>query len=351
MGVNKGPFSILRKNIRALLKQTRSIFGYPDPIVIIPYGGFANDQRIYLKGRILEQINIYDNSSGSKFKNLLNTYRRFETDEIPCATVEIEIEGQCFELETDDEGYFTLDTNWKPPSSDNQDTWIKAHIHLIDPESSNQTQITEIGEIFYSRREHEYGIISDIDDTILQSHVTSRFKWKMMYQTFLKNASQRKPMEGVVQLFNALYLGSDEQQANPIFYVSNSPWNLYDLLLKFLNLQEMPKGPVLLRDYGLKPAGHFSEHKIESIRHILTMFPQMPFVLLGDSGEKDTDYYLQIADEFPNRIKAIYIRKVKDNKNASRIGELISQRTDLAILLSDNSEEFIQHARGTGLIV
>ena len=83
------------------------------------------------------------------------------------------------------------------------------------------------------------GIISDIDDTVLQSSITD---WKTAAQlTFLGNARTRKPLLGVAKLYAALQAG-----VNPLFYVSSSPWNLYDLLEDFMRLNEIPPGPIFL---------------------------------------------------------------------------------------------------------
>ena len=38
---------------------------------------------------------------------------------------------------------------------------------------------------------------------------------------------------------------------NPLFYVSSSPWNVYDVITQFLELQGIPHGPVMLRDVDI----------------------------------------------------------------------------------------------------
>ena len=334
----------------SLLKQIVSFFGAKDETLIVPYIGYASDKKIFLKGRVLKNKGISTNPSNSKLRNLINTYKRFETDEIGCIDINVLVNGQQFDLTTDEEGYFWIDGEWDAPPLDQSGIWLKTQFNITNKDRGNKDGVTAIGEIHYSTGNFEYGIISDIDDTVLLSHVTSRLKWKMLYLTLFKDAFGRKPVLGIVRFLTTLVKGSDGQQSNPIFYVSHSPWNLYDSIIQFLDIQNLPKGPVLLRDYGLRPSGAFGDHKEETIRHILTTYPNKQFILLGDSGEKDADYYLQIAQEFPNRIKAIYIRKIRDGRNASRINELIAQHADVDILLSDTSEKFIKHAREIGLI-
>lgn len=101
-------------------------------------------------------------------------------------------------------------------------------------------------------------------------------------------------MEGMVDLFSKFVKGGNGKRINPIFYVSNSPWNIYDLLTKFLDIQNLPEGPVLLRDYGLeyiRKRANSRGHKLDTISDILRTYPELPFIMLGDTASKDADYY------------------------------------------------------------
>ncbi len=59
------------------------------------------------------------------------------------------------------------------------------------------------------------------------------------------------PLEGAKELCELLYKGSSGNKANPIFYLSNSPWNPYNYLSIFLETQGFSKGPLLMRDIGI----------------------------------------------------------------------------------------------------
>ena len=69
---------------------------------------------------------------------------------------------------------------------------------------------------------------------------------------------------------------------NPFFYTSKSPWNLYAPLVEYLEVQQLPLGPLLLRDFGLRPE---KERKRKAIEEILATYPKLKFILSGDSGE------------------------------------------------------------------
>ena len=42
----------------------------------------------------------------------------------------------------------------------------------------------------------------------------------------------------------------------------------------------------------------------------MSFFPTIPFVLVGDSGEKDFFLYQKLAKEYPDMVKAILIRDI-----------------------------------------
>src|SRR5690606_6523602 len=126
---------------------------------------------------------------------------------------------------------------------------------------------------------------------------------QMLKLTLFNNAHTRLPFEGVAALYQAFHAGAGGSEKNPLFYVSSSPWNLYDLLDEFFYLQDIPKGPFFLRDFGIDKdkfivSGH-EEHKIVQIEKILSTYPDMKFILIGDSGEKDPEIFTNVVQAFP----------------------------------------------------
>jgi phosphatidate phosphatase APP1 len=175
---------------------------------------------------------------------------------------------------------------------------------------------------------------------------------------FLHNAKTRLPFAGVSEFYKSLQLGRNGKRNNPFFYVSSSPWNMYDLLRDFLDLNEIPAGPLLLRDFGLtnnalvKGGGGHMGHKFKEIERILMTYPDLNFVLVGDSGQEDPKIYREVALRFPGRVLAIYIRDVQlaeREKIAIDISkELFAQKLEMVIV--DNTSEAADHAAKTGLI-
>ncbi|MBA2346543.1 MAG: App1 family protein, partial [Rubrobacter sp.] len=145
-------------------------------------------------------------------------------------------------------------------------------------------------------------------------------------------------------------------ETNPIFYVSTGPWNLYDLLEDFLDIQGIPAGPIFLRDWaGLKDVlrgmDHRS-HKLAVIRDLMDAHAELPFVLVGDSGQEDAETYAQISEEYPDRVLAVYIRDIR-RKGRTGIVQKIAERVrafGIPMLLVDDTVAAAEHAASVGLI-
>ena len=189
----------------------------------------------------------------------------------------------------------------------------------------------------------KYGIISDVDDTILHTGATEIAT--MAKLTFFGNARTRAPLDGVAKLYEEMQCSVDGDPANPIFYVSSSPWNLYDLLEDFLELNAIPRGPLLLRDLGFDDnkflkSGH--DHKLDKARRLIQTFDELPFLLFGDSGQEDARLYATAAEEFPDRIAAIFIRDIDpgvDSEHDAIVNDYVRQAAEVSVpmyLVSDS---------------
>ena len=210
-------------------------------------------------------------------------------------------------------------------------------------ELSGDPSVCTVARVLVPSPRARFGVISDIDDTIVQTHVTSRLK--MLLTVALTNAATRKPFAGAGAFYRALHGG-----VNPFFYVSKSPWNLYPVLVEYLRLQSLPEGPLLLRDFSLRMK---KQHKEESIEAILQTYPKLPFVLIGDSGEKDPEIYADVVRRHPKRILAVYIRSVgSDPRRLRAIEQLIEvvAKTGCQLVFSADSYAAATHAAGQGLI-
>ncbi|UII26980.1 App1 family protein [Fulvivirga maritima] len=138
------------------------------------------------------------------------------------------------------------------------------------------------------------------------------------------------------------------ENKNPLFFVSGSSFNLYDLLTKFCQHHNIPKAPFLLRNLGLDNEKWFKlntdKYKKAYIEEILQMYPDLSFILIGDSGQKDPEIYTSLCEKYPNQIKAIYIRHVGDQARLDEINAL-GQQISADFLVMNHSKEAIKHLK------
>ena len=302
----------------------------------MPYLGYGTAQKLTACGRVLEDEGFLPATDGdSRWRNLIQFYKRLESDEVPGARIRASFLGRETEGVTDREGYFKLVL--EPRGRLGPGTWQDIALQLPD------TEVTATARILVPPARARFGVISDIDDTIVASHVTR--KVRMILTVALSNARTRKPFPGVAAFYRALHAG-----VNPVFYVSKSPWNLFPPIVEYLELQGLPLGPVMLRDFGLRPE---KEHKRKTIEEILNTYPKLRFILIGDSGEHDPEIYSGIVQRFRDRIRAIYIRSVNpDPKRIAAVERLITEvaKTGCQLVLAPDCEPAAAHAGAEGLI-
>jgi len=328
-----------------------------DPLQIIAFQSYGTDSHFYARGRALEDESI-DLEANNTWQLIVNSWKRFGTDEIKHVGLDLKLpNNNILKATTDRKGYFWVEANLENLKSlTNDEGWLPFELSYNDVNIKRtiQNQNRFPGELLIPSSKAKFGVASDIDDTILHTGVVSLLKWRLIYNSIFKSAKSRIPLEGSVEFFHKLHRGSSGDNANPIFYVSHSPWNLYRYLELFLKQNDFPKGPILLRsvsealkkkELGDKP------QKQKEILNLLKTYPDLPFILIGDSGEHDPDIYIEVAEKFPNRILAIYLRSVKHKKKMLRVRRLIENYSLTPVLLVENSQQAIEHAREHGFIV
>ncbi|GAB4376650.1 MAG: DUF2183 domain-containing protein [Elainellaceae cyanobacterium] len=328
--------------------------GIQDPINVLPYRGYGTPERLYLKGRVLRDEGIkLREQHAPLWKNLWSMYKRFETDEVVHAHLRVSLGNFQQEIETDDEGFFEV-TIQPQPAIDDDRLWQPIDLELLQPQPP-PCQGHDRAQALVVHNQARFGVISDIDDTIVYTAATDVLK--MIRIAYLGNSKTRKPFDGVAEFYHALQQGQNGE-GNPIFYVSSSAWNMYDLFAEFMDFNQIPPGPILLRDIELAPDNLLSfkheRYKLEQIQPIFENFPQLQFILIGDSGQKDAEIYRNLANTYPNRILAVYIRNVTPN-NRQRDRELEAIATDIKeqggqLVVFNDTSEAMAHAASQGWI-
>jgi len=340
-----------------LFNQIRKLFGLEGCPVIMPYRGYGKGNTIYIKGHVLDDKVLYEtNKADKKRKNMLAMLSRYMSKALPGREVVVECLEQHFTLKTDQEGYFeaTLELEGQVTVKG----WTPVSYHLRENKVGKNTVPPAEGEIYFPEANQEFGIVSDVDDTIIVSKASKALQ--KLNLILFKNAKTRLPFTGVAAFYEALRNGPDRKCCNPLFYVSSSEYNLYDFLVDFCESQGIPKGVFLLQKYKnnlweiLKSGGGSHTHKADKIRHLLEVYPDTNFVLIGDSGQRDALLYSRIVEEYPKRIKVIYIRNVSAaGPRIEHLNELAKkvQKEGVDMLLVEDTAEAARHALQMGLIM
>ena len=236
--------------------------------------------------------------------------------------------------------------------------WRPVELELLDPPPPDGQPVRETCFVLVPPPSARYIVISDIDDTVIKTNVAHFIR--MARTVFLGNARLRLPFEGVGAFYRALYQGASGQEHNPMLYVSNSPWNLYDLFSDFFQMQDIPVGPVLiLRNWGISRDRpdfaplHARAFKTAAIRSILDIYPDLPFILIGDSAEKDPEIYQDIVSQAPGRVLAVYIRNISRKPKRIKAIEALAARVIEAgstLILADSTLPLAEHALQQGWI-
>ncbi len=158
-----------------------------DPLQIITFQSYGRGNRLYLRGRALEDENI--NLEGKGFLKLfLNSFKRFNTDKISNTELTIRLnDGRVLETKTDSKGYFKISESIENLQSLIDDEgWMSYEIsykHAIEGRKIQQENCF-VGKMLIPAATASYGVISDIDDTILHTGVASRLKWRTQKHLF-----------------------------------------------------------------------------------------------------------------------------------------------------------------------
>lgn len=329
-------------------------FNDDDDLIITAYLGYGTAERFLLSGRVLEDKGAIETSAAdSRWENLQNVYRRFATDEIPGARIRARFQNIEAETVTDAEGYFNFDLKINE-AIDRKKAFHEIEFELIEPLDENGQPARAVGQVLVPPATARFGIISDLDDTVIVTNVTNRLK--MFLTVILLNEHTRMPFRGAAAFYRALQKGASGAENNPIFYVSSSPWNLYAPLVEFLKIHRIPLGALFLKDFGnhtVFNSGEHQNHKLGSIEKILETYPHLSFVLIGDSGEQDPEIYRRVVEKHPQRIRAIYIRSINTKpERLEAIDRLIGEvaATGCQLILAPDTVFAAAHAAGEKLI-
>lgn len=261
-----------------------------DDLIIEPYVGYGTPEGVIVRGRVLSRKQAREVSQQPRiFTNIRAMASLFLTREV--SNVAVNVHG--IETRSDEEGYFTACV----PVADPHATQVTVSLIAQDFECQ--------APIVIPNPEAELGIISDIDDTIMETGAYNLAR--NLWTTISGSVESRKVFPDTVALIE-----KRQAEKNPVFFVSSSPWNLHAFLDAVFERNKVPFGPKFLRDLGISKTqfikNSHGSHKGDAIDAIILANPSLKFVLIGDTGQHDGQVYLDAIQRHQMAIVEVCLR-------------------------------------------
>ncbi len=280
-----------------------------EPPVLEPYRGYAEPGALVLRGRVLSGLRRRDPvPESSRWANFRQMVGLFLTSEV--AGVTVRAGGHT--AQSDDEGYVTL----RLPRDGVAPGWAAPLAEIAQAAHEPRAM-----PVLVPRNDARFGVISDIDDTMM--HTGAHSLLRNLWTTFTGSALSRRVFPDAVALIDRLSAGG----RNPVFYVSSSPWNLSHFLESVFHRAGLVPGPMFLRELGVRDGGAIGashlDHKGAAIDLVLAANPDLGFVLLGDTGQMDAFVYRDAVRRHPGRIRAVILREPVKGSARSSLAALL----------------------------
>ncbi|KAL9104949.1 MAG: hypothetical protein Q9187_008845, partial [Circinaria calcarea] len=216
--------------------------------------------------------------------------------------------------------------------------FVPTHIRVLANPNLSATEEVRITE------PTGVSVISDIDDTIKHSSIGAGAK-EIFRNTFIRDLGDLT-IPGVREWYSKMH-----EMGVQLHYVSNSPWQLYPVLVSFFAMAGLPPGSFHLKQYTGMLQGIFepvAERKKGTLDKIMHDFPERRFILIGDSGEADLELYTDVVLSNPGRILGVFIRDVTTSPNQgffdSSMGPLSGKRRSRSSLRRTGSRSSLRRS-------
>ena len=293
-----------------------------------PYFGYRNAKQLTLTARALRSgAPRFD--EGGRWQAFRTMLAQFASREAEGVSVELRYQTadgatHVTRATSNAEGFAKFHVEDLDHALPEQTAWEVVSLHWVADDRECSTEAF----VLAPASDAGLGVISDIDDTIIETGITGNLKsvlrnWKRVLATLPEDRLQ---VPGADSFYGALGGGLVTRDAStncgtrlptanarPFFYVSSSPWNLFSYLVAFKQRFGLPLGPIALRDWGLNRATFGSAshgaHKRDAIDAILADFPDLQFALIGDDTQGDLVAFGKVVADYGPRIAAVFVRR------------------------------------------
>src|SRR5215213_958149 len=260
---------------------------------VVPHTGYGSTDWLRILGRVLL---TKDPSRPASEPTGLRGWRNFINVPVENATVEVYVGDSVQTVQADASGIIdvVVDVDLSPG-------W-----HDIGLSSEGSSIATE--KVFVVDPELRFGIVSDIDDTVMVTALPRPFL--AAWHTFVVNEHARATTPGMPVLYERL---TSQHPGAPFIYLSTGAWNVAPTLTRFLSRNLYPAGALLLTDWGPTADSWFRsgrEHKCSSLERLVREFPHVKWLLVGDDGQHDESIYRDFIAQHPDNVAAVCIRQL-----------------------------------------
>jgi phosphatidate phosphatase APP1 len=285
------------------------------PSVITVRGGTV-------RGRALRR----DPDRPGGFAFVRNTRSIIFSPELPLAAVRLEVCGRVVHTRADKEGFFTASLDGVAGALPLGRHPAAAFVGE-DPEPAGLGLVQVVPERGLS-------VVSDFDDTIAVSHIGRTFR--MLWTALARDETEHAAVEGMAQLYAKL-----APFAAAFHYVSGTPIGLLRRTERFLERHGFPEGALLLRHFE-SDGFDLAAYKPRVLSEIGRALPGHRFLFVGDSGERDPEFFAKVREELGGeRVAGVLVRRVtKELRDAARFS---------GMFLFDDPEEAAQELARLGV--
>ncbi len=260
---------------------------------VIPYTGYGSTSWIRVLGRVLlsrETANLSREPEGAR------GWRSFTSVPVENAAVQVVGGGETHTVHADHSGIIDVVVD-----VDLQPGWQE-----ISLSSEGSNPVTS--EVFIIDPEMTFGVVSDIDDTVMVTALPRPFL--AAWHTFVVNEHARSSTPGMPVLYERL---ATSHPGSPVIYLSTGAWNVAPTLTRFLSRNLYPPGALLLTDWGPTADRWFrsgQEHKRKNLKRLAAEFPGVKWLLVGDDGQHDPAIYSDFLSQHAEQVAAVCIRQL-----------------------------------------
>jgi phosphatidate phosphatase APP1 len=290
--------------------------------ILLSFYGLTNGTNNVFFGKLayspVKDLSFKDYSWFTNFKTIVGLYR---TRAIANQEFQMVFDNGTINGTTDASGSF----------------WCEADLNekqtkLLEVSLTKTGEKVLLTEDLYPNRIHPIDshtiVISDLDDTLIHSFIKN--KTRQIRTLLFTSVEKRKAVQDMANLIKRFALAGTAS-----FYLSNSEQNLYPMLYRFLTINKFPPGPMFLKQYirmrdmvVRRLLGRKHSHKMNTLGKIMELFPNKKYILLGDNTQKDLSIYLKLVDMFPDRIRYIIIRKVRERERDAQVIAAAKEKLD-----------------------